>query len=216
LPLATSDGRSIDVEFVSNVYLVNDRKVIQCNIRDITARVQAEANLRTLNTELDQHVHERTTQLEILNQELETFNYAVSHDLCAPLRRVRGFVDVLEQDYTDKLDAEGRNVIRAIRDSAQHMNTLIDGLLRLARFSREAIKPEPTNLSALAQAIGNELRQENPARQVEFVVAEDIMVNGDRALLRIILENLLSNAWKFTSHRAAARIEFGAMRQSKG
>jgi light-regulated signal transduction histidine kinase (bacteriophytochrome) len=216
LPLETSDGRSIDVEFVSNVYQVDDRKVIQCNIRDITARVQAEAGIRALNAELEERVLDRTSQLEILNQELETFNYAVSHDLCAPVRRVHGFVDILEQDYADKLDAQGLNVIQSIRASAQHMNALIDGLLRLARFSRDEITPSPTNLSAVAHTIGTELQQSAPAREVEFVIAKDILANGDDALLRVVLENLLGNAWKFTANRAPARIEFGVIPQTDG
>ncbi len=216
LPLATSDGRSIDVEFISNVYLADSEKLVQCTIRDITARVRAAANLRTLNAELRQHVQVHANQLEVLNQELETFNYAVSHDLCAPLRRIQGFTEALEKDYPDKLDAEGRALIQSICAAAEHMDTLIDGLLRLSRLSRGEIRPQATNLSTMVHTIGAELHDADPTRQVELVVAEDIMANGDRALLRIVLENLLSNAWKFTSHRATARIEFGAKQQSDG
>jgi PAS domain S-box-containing protein len=211
LPLETSDGRSIQVEFVSNVYLVDDQKVIQCNVRDITARVRAEANIRALNAELEQRVHERTTELEAVNHELGTFNYSVSHDLLAPLRRIGGFLDVLEQGYGGKLDAEGLRLLQVIRDSAEHMNTLIDALLRLAALSRDQLHPQPTNLSTLVHLIGAELQQSDPTRQVEFVVAEDIMANGDPAMLRVVLENLLSNAWKFTRQQARARIEFGSM-----
>jgi PAS domain S-box-containing protein len=216
LPLVTKDGKAIDVEYVSNVYLVNNQKVIQCNIRDITSRVQAETGLRTLNAELEEHVRERTTELEVLNHELETFNYAVSHDLCAPLRRTLGFVEALERGYLDKLGDEGQHVIQSIRGSAQHMNTLIDGLLRLARFSHDELRPQSVNLSALACAIESELQQSAPDRRVEFVVAEGIMAKGDEALLRIVLENLLGNAWKFTSKRTDARIELGIIRQSDG
>jgi PAS domain S-box-containing protein len=134
LPLETRDGRSIEVEFVSNVYLVDDQRVIQCNVREITQRVRAESQLRALNAELEQRVHERTIELEALNQELGAFNYSVSHDLRAPLRRIRGFVDALEQGYAAKLDSEGRRLIQTIRASAEHMNTLIDALLRLVGF----------------------------------------------------------------------------------
>jgi PAS domain S-box-containing protein len=215
LPLETSDGRSIQVEFVSNVYLVDDQRVIQCNIRDITERVRAEAKIRVLNVELEQRVHERTTELEALNQELGTFNYSVSHDLRAPLRRIRGFVEALEEDYADKLDAEALRLIQVIRASAEHMDTLIDALLRLARLSRDHLKPQPMNLSMLVHSIGAELQQSDPTRQVEFVVAEDIMANGDPALLRVLLENLLSNAWKFTGQQATGRIEFGSMPQGE-
>jgi PAS domain S-box-containing protein len=213
LPLETSDGRSIDVEFVSNVYLVDDQKVIQCNVREITERARAEAKIRALNAELEQRVHERTLELEALNQELGTFNYSVSHDLRAPLRRIRGFVSALEDGYAAKLDAEGLHLIQVIRASAKHMNTLIDALLRLVAFSRDQLRPQPTNLSKLVRLIRDELQQSDPTRQVEFVVAEDIMANGDPAMLRVVMENLLSNAWKFTSKQASARIEFGSMPQ---
>jgi PAS domain S-box-containing protein len=213
LPLETSDGRSIQVEFVSNVYLVDHQRVIQCNVREITARVRAEAEILALNAELEKRVHERTLELEAVNNELGTFNYSVSHDLRAPLRRIRGFVDCLEQGYADKLDAEGLRLIQVVRTSAEHMNTLIDALLRLAGLFRDQLKPQPTNLSALVHSIGAELQQGDPTRQVEFVVAKDVMANGDPALLRVVLENLLSNAWKFTGRQAAARIEFGSMPQ---
>jgi PAS domain S-box-containing protein len=213
LPLETSDGQSIEVEFVSNVYLVDDQKVIQCNVREITERVHAEAKLRVLNVELEQRVHARTAELEAVNKELGTFNYSVSHDLCAPLRRIRGFVDALEQGYAAKLDSEGQRLIQIIGASAEHMNTLIDALLRLVGFSRDQLKPQATNLSKLVRLIGAELQQSDPTRQVEFVVAEDIMAIGDPAMLRVVMENLLGNAWKFTSKQATARIEFGSVGQ---
>jgi PAS domain S-box-containing protein len=213
LPLETSDGRSIHVEFVSNVYLVEGQRVIQCNVRDITTKVVAEAKIHALNVEVERRMQERTTQLEALNQELGTFNYAVSHDLCAPLRRIQGFVGALEEDCADKLNTKGLHLIQSIRASAQHMNTLIDALLRLARFAHGELKPQPTSLSSLVRSIGAELQQSDPTRQVEFVVAEHIMADGDPALLRVLLQNLLSNSWKFTRHRAAARIEFGIMLQ---
>jgi PAS domain S-box-containing protein len=212
-PLETSDGRPVEVEFVSNVYRVDDQKVIQCNIRDITERVRADAKIQSLNNELEQRVRERTSELEALNQELGTFNYSVSHDLRAPLRRIRGFVGALEEDYSDKLGTEGLRLIQMIRASAEHMDTLIDGLLRLARLSRDQLKPQPTNLSALVHSISAELQQNDPTRQVQFVIAEDVMANGDPALLRVVMENLLSNAWKFTGRQNSARIEFGSTLQ---
>jgi PAS domain S-box-containing protein len=216
LPLETSEGRSIQVEFVSNVYLVDGEKVIQCNVREIVDRVRAESKLRVLNLELEQRAHERTSELEALNRELETFNYSVSHDLRAPLRRIRGFVQLLEGRCSQKPDGESLRLIQVIRSSAEHMDTLIDALLRLARFSRDQLRPQLTNLSRLVRSIESELQQSDPTRQAEFVVAENIMANGDTALLRVLMENLLGNAWKFTGQRDDARIEFGSEAQDDG
>jgi PAS domain S-box-containing protein len=216
LPLETSDGRTIHVEFVSNVYLVDQERVIQCNIRDITQRVVAEAKVRALNEELEQRVQERTFQLKALNQELETFNYSVSHDLNAPLRRIRGFVRIFEQDHAAKLDTECLSLLQSVADSAKQMQILIDALLRLAGLSRDHLNLRPTNLSEIVHAVRAELRQSDLDRKVEFVVAEDVMVNGDPALLRLLLENLLNNAWKFTRQQPRARVEFGSMRRDDG
>jgi len=175
--------------------------------------VRAEAKILALNAELEQRVHERTLELEAVNKELGAFNYSVSHDLRAPLRRIRGFVDCLEQGYADKLDAEGLRLIQVVRTSAEHMNTLIDALLRLAGFSRDQLKPQPTNLSVLVHSILAELHQGDPTRRVEFVVTEDVIANGDPAMLRVVMENLLGNAWKFTGKQATARVEFGSVAQ---
>jgi light-regulated signal transduction histidine kinase (bacteriophytochrome) len=213
LPLETSDGRSIHVEFVSNVYLVDDERVIQCNIRDITERVIAEAKVQALNEKLEQRVQLRTAQLKALNQELETFNYSVSHDLGAPLRRIQGFIRVLEQDHADQLDTKGIELLQTIVASSKQMKTLIDALLRLARLSSDQLRPQPTNLSELAHSISANLQDSDPDRTVTFVVAENIVANGDPALLRVLLENLMNNAWKFTRQQPHACIEFGSMLQ---
>jgi light-regulated signal transduction histidine kinase (bacteriophytochrome) len=152
----------------------------------------------------------RTAQLKALNQELETFNYSVSHDLGAPLRRIQGFIGVLEQDYADKLDTKGIELLQTIVASSKQMKTLIDALLRLARLSNDELRPQPTDLSKLAHSLAADLQQSDPDRKVTFVVAENIMANGDPALLRVLLENLMNNAWKFTRQQASACIEFGS------
>src|SRR5487761_1391625 len=214
IPLHTCCGGSVDVEFVSNVYVVDHKRVIQCNNRDITERRQAEAEVIKLNAELEQRVQVRTAQVEALNKELGTFNYSVSHDLRAPLRRIAGFVKALEEDCAGKLDSEGRRLIQNILASTQHMTSLIEALLKLASVSSGKLQLKPTNLSSMSRVIAAELQQADPSRHVEFVIAEDITAAGDASLLRVVMENLLANAWKFTSHRDSARIEFGVAPQT--
>ena len=153
IPLHAKDGNSVEVEFVSNIYAVGDKKVIQCNIRDITARRSAESEIRQLNADLERRVQQRTAQVEALNRELETFNYSVSHDLRAPLRRIDGFVSLLERECGDELTATGREMIVAIRASTEHMTTLIQALLRLAILGRSELDYQQTDLSSLARTI---------------------------------------------------------------
>ena len=216
LPLKTGDGRDAAVEFISNVYLVDNTKIAQCKIRDISARERATAEIKKLNDEIDQRVRERIKQLESLNEELETFNDSVSHDLRAPLRRIKGFADILQEDYASEQSVESLQLLQNIRVSVDHMDLLIGALLALGRFSHGILNRQPVDLSALVQLISSELQQNYPDRQVKFVIAGGIMANGDGQLLRIALENLLSNAWKFTSRRACAQIEFGAAPQPDG
>jgi PAS domain S-box-containing protein len=216
LPLQTNNGRNVAVEFVSNVYLVDHTKIAQCNIRDITVREQALKEIHTLNAILEQNVRECKTQLESLNKELEVYNISVSHDLRASLRRIMSATEALQKDYSDKPKAKSMLSIRNIRFSAEHMNALFSALLELTRISRGELKRHAVDLSSAVHLISDELQEKQPDRQVEFVIAEGIMANGDDQLLRIVLENLLGNAWKFTSRRAHAQIEFGVEPHNDG
>jgi PAS domain S-box-containing protein len=183
---------------------------------DLTERRRTEAALRQrdeevlrLNSELERRVCERTAQLEAMNRELEAFSYSVSHDLRAPLRSIRGFSEVLLQRYASSLDKRGQEFLKRTCESSQHMDRLIEDLLQLSRVSRAEMQRRPVHLSSLASAIGAELCQAEPQRAVEWVITPDLCAQGDERLLRVVLENLLRNAWKFTAKQAAARIEFG-------
>jgi two-component system, NtrC family, sensor kinase len=146
-------------------------------------------------------------ELEQKNQELESFSYSVAHDLRSPLRSVDGFSQALLEDYADKLDDEGKSYLRHLRESAQQMAQLIDDLLSLSRVTRIEFQRQQVDLAAIARDTIERLRQAYPERQVEFVVPEGILANGDARLLTIALDNLIGNAWKFTGKRADARIE---------
>ena len=176
---------------------------------DITARKEAEQEIRRLNAELERRVRERTAQLESTNQELEAFAYSVSHDLRAPLRSIRGFSEVLLERCAGRLDAEALEFLRRVGESSQHMGRLIDDLLKLSRVGRSELHWRAVNLSALVATIAAELRQGDPARAAQFVIQPDLRAEGDERLLKVLLDNLLDNAWKFTRHRPDARIEFG-------
>ena len=182
------------------------------HIHDITERRQTEDRVRQLNRELEAAV----VQLEAANKELETFSYSVSHDLRAPLRSMDGFSQALLEDYRDRLDEEGKDALKRIRAASQRMGYLIDDLLKLSRVTRSELHLEPLNLSQLAQGIIKELSQAEPNRTVAVVVAPDLQATGDARLLRILLANLLGNAWKFTAHQPAPKIELGVLDNSSG
>jgi PAS domain S-box-containing protein len=211
LPLETTGGKRIDVEFVSNVYLVEGTRVIQCNIRDITERRRTENALRTLTAELEDRVKERTVELETLNRELDAFSYSVSHDLRAPLRQVDSYAHILEDLPGSNDGPERVETIHKIRATVTRMDTLVVALLRLARLSIEKVTREPIDLTAMGKLVAAELRQSDSARHVEWRIAEGVTVNADPQLTRILMDNLLGNAWKFTSGRDPAHIEFGVM-----
>jgi two-component system NtrC family sensor kinase len=154
-------------------------------------------------------------ELELKNKELEAFSYSVSHDLRAPLRAISGFSQILAEQYQDKLDPEARELLQSIREAASRMGQLIEDLLKLAQTSRRALTREMVDLSGLAEEIASRLQASEPERGVEFIIAPDLVANADQGLLRVVLENLLGNAWKFTSKRANAHIEVGVQHDTK-
>ncbi|WP_157679826.1 sensor histidine kinase [Nitrosococcus watsonii] len=202
------DGTTFPAEI--NVSPLNKKEIyfsIISTIRDISERRKTENKIRALNQKLQQHV----TKLSTVNKELEAFSYSVSHDLRAPLRSIDGFSQALLEDYEDKLDREGQGYLQRVRAATQRMGRLIDDLLQLSRISRVEMIPQKVDLSRLAQEIATTLRTEEPQRQVEFCIGQDLTASGDSRLLRILLDNLLGNAWKFSANQPQARITLGML-----
>lgn len=158
---------------------------------------------------MNQDLKQRAITLEATNQELRAFNYAVSHDLKGYLSRIEGFSKILQEDYADKLDTQGKRYLQAVYTATHRMTDVMNSLLRLSKVTQWELQYEPVNLSALAQEIFAELKQATPHRQVEVNIMPAMVTQGDRGLLKIALENLLSNAWKYTSKKANAHIDFG-------
>jgi PAS domain S-box-containing protein len=197
-----SDGTPFEVQVAASVLMNGEGASVgtMASFLDISARRHAEEQARLYSA-----------QLEIANRDLESFARSVSHDLQAPLRSIDGFSRALLEDYGDEIDEEGRSHLCRVRAGAQRMAALIEGLLELSRVASPEMTWKEVDLSALVRTIAAELAETAREREVEFVIPEDMTVKGDAQLLRIILSNLLGNAWKFTGGNARARIEFGAV-----
>ena len=175
---------------------------------------QERAALQQTNAELESRVKARTADLEAANKELEAFSYSVSHDLRAPLRAVDGFSQALLEDYGDQLDNTGKNYLQRVRTGTQNMGILIDDMLKLAQITRAPLQPADVDLSAMAHEIVAQLRHGEPGRDIRIDIAEGLRAYGDSGLLRVVLDNLLDNAWKYTSKNAAAHLSFDAVERA--
>ncbi len=191
------DGMAADLSFALEAMQLDER------------RRAAEDQLRRLSEELEQRVQDRTHQLRAANAELEAFSYSVSHDLRAPLRAIDGFSQVLLSRYADRLDADGRHALERVRAGSERMGVLIDSMLELSRLGRRPLELRDVDLSALAAEVVEELRAGEPDRDVEVLIEPNVSAVGDKELLRVALQNLLGNAFKFTSPKPHASVQFG-------
>ncbi|MEI7938735.1 MAG: PAS domain-containing protein [Verrucomicrobiota bacterium] len=210
-PIRGADGRFRN--FLTRVQPLKDSEghVVQWfgTNTDVDELKRAEEEVRRLNAELDQRIKNRTVQLETANKELEAFSYSVSHDLRVPLRAIDGFARILDEEYAARLDGEGRRLLGVVCGEAKRMGQLIDDLLAFSKMSRQPAESAPIDLTALARAVFAECAAQAPGRQLEFKVQPLPPAQGDHAMLHQVLQNLCSNAIKYTRPRAVAQIEIG-------
>ena len=201
----------VEIHFNGQRHLITADRSQILNLLLSTYEAAIDRNQELVRTKDD--LRTANTALETINKELEAFSYSVSHDLRAPLRAIDGFSRSLMEDHADRLDAVGKDLLLRSRNACLRMGQLIDDLLKLSQVARSELCHEETDLSALARLIGVELQKNQPRRKVSFKVTEGLVADGDARLLRIVLENLLGNAWKFTAKCAEAAIEVGMTQQ---
>ena len=186
-------------------------------LKDIAGRVigavEVAADVTRLK-DLTEEAQRRAAELDVANKELQGFAYSMAHDLRAPARHVNAFSQLVLNEYYNRLDERGKGYLQFLGKASQKLGQLIDDLLKLTRVTRAEMKRQPVNLSEIAQSVAAELRRKEPDRTVEFTIAPGAVTSGDSQLLRTALENLMENAWKFTSTRTVTRIEFGVTQQN--
>ena len=210
------DGSTYPVEVHLQISQAEVPHVLVAIVQDITERKEAANKLKEYQEHLEEMVEERTNNLKVLNRELESFSYSVSHDLRGPLRSIDGFSQALLEDYGEQLDDTAKNYLGRVCASSQRMGELIDDLLQLSRVVRTDMMRTNIDISGLAERVISQLRDQDPGRDVEFTNTFGLCAKGDERLILTMLENLLGNAWKFTARTEHPRIEFGVSQQEQG
>lgn len=211
------ENRTVWVHDAVSPVVAGDRVLkLRGVMMDISPRKRFELELSRLNAELEERVGRRTFELESVVDELRSFSYSVSHDLRAPLRAIQGFGQALDREYRERLDPTGRDYLHRILGSADRMTKLIEDLITLSRVTHAEMRPESLDLSRIAEEVVLDLRSAEPLRRVDVKIAAGLKAEGDARLSRILLENLIGNAWKFTSRSVQAKIEFGSMAPPDG
>lgn len=213
LPVINNNKRFIQAKYIPHALCKENGTGFFELVNDISDRKQAERELLMHREHLEELVAERTAQLDASNKELETFCYTVSHDLRSPLRTVSGFCQILQEDYASSIDADGQDYLVRIRKNVHHMGELIDDLLALARLSSCELSQDTVNLSALARDVVELIQHNYPDVEAKCSIEDGLSVTGDAALLRVVLENLFDNAWKFSANSKNPVIKFGSVMQ---
>jgi len=197
------------IPLVPKALTLRDPLEFEAELTRRTERAEAQEEIRRLNEDLERKVTQRTLQLTVANKDLEAFSYSISHDLRAPLRGIDGFSRILLETQSHRLDAEGLGYLNRVCAAVKRMGSLIDDMLALSRLSRTEMRRESVDLSVMGGDIFRELQEMDPRRQLHATTTPNLIVQGDSHLLRAVLENLIGNAWKFTSHRQEAKIVLG-------